>query len=536
MERLEKLLIFRVGPAICCVTSNSVETIMRPPEKETHGKDGNLPEIFRHGGRIARVVDVRLKFGLSAAENAADGNIILSKTDKGLFAFWVDQIINVIDADEGKWGMLPPKLPRDVFSATFMLNDDILLFTDFASIQQMKPSVGLREHLELLAQNRTEKVVDETTVGKSTEETAADSEKDPVKAEPAAIKSEATGKAELKPEPKPAPSPRPVSTPVPKTEPIKVPERPRAAKPAVAEVRETTTPRSVTASAEPAPRVSQHRTTATPPPPMPKSGRAAQTPPRNERVYVDDDEEEGSWLFPLIVMLTLVAVLGGGWYFYNNLSSPATGYARAGYEAADSALETDSMVEDENPPSTYQLSDEPVDEPQPDNTLIANNYDTPPAIEEPQEEPQVAEPILEEPVVEQAPPEDQYSATIEKEDNVLTITLDNPEGDALKGPEETDVPKPTASDISEAAPADSDTAVVEEAPAEETGKVADEGPEEPVAQTTIITHVVEKGDTLWDIAEKYVKDPYKYPELAKYSDIKNPDLIYPGDIVRIQTK
>ena len=52
----------------------------------------------------------------------------------------------------------------------------------------------------------------------------------------------------------------------------------------------------------------------------------------------------------------------------------------------------------------------------------------------------------------------------------------------------------------------------------------------------VITHVVVKGDTLWDIAERYVKDPYRYPELARLSGIKNPDLIYPGDIVRIIEK
>lgn len=49
----------------------------------------------------------------------------------------------------------------------------------------------------------------------------------------------------------------------------------------------------------------------------------------------------------------------------------------------------------------------------------------------------------------------------------------------------------------------------------------------------IVTHVVVKGDTLWDIAETYVKDPFRYPELAELSKIKNPDLIYPYDLVRI---
>jgi len=46
-------------------------------------------------------------------------------------------------------------------------------------------------------------------------------------------------------------------------------------------------------------------------------------------------------------------------------------------------------------------------------------------------------------------------------------------------------------------------------------------------------HVVVKGDTLWYIAKKYVQNPWRYPELARLSNIKNPDLIYPGDQVVI---
>lgn len=48
-----------------------------------------------------------------------------------------------------------------------------------------------------------------------------------------------------------------------------------------------------------------------------------------------------------------------------------------------------------------------------------------------------------------------------------------------------------------------------------------------------ITHIVIKGDTLWHIAKHYLNNPFRYPELAQLSKIKNPDLIYPGNIVRI---
>lgn len=54
-----------------------------------------------------------------------------------------------------------------------------------------------------------------------------------------------------------------------------------------------------------------------------------------------------------------------------------------------------------------------------------------------------------------------------------------------------------------------------------------------VQQEEVINYTVKKGDTLWAIAKQYLGSGKKYPQIASENNIKNPNLIYPGQVFRI---
>src|SRR4051812_14381163 len=53
--------------------------------------------------------------------------------------------------------------------------------------------------------------------------------------------------------------------------------------------------------------------------------------------------------------------------------------------------------------------------------------------------------------------------------------------------------------------------------------------------TQEVTHTVKTGDTLWDLAQTYLKNPFRWPDIFRRNTdiVKNPHWIYPGEVIRI---
>ena len=67
------------------------------------------------------------------------------------------------------------------------------------------------------------------------------------------------------------------------------------------------------------------------------------------------------------------------------------------------------------------------------------------------------------------------------------------------------------------------------------GSVNADGLEAPEAEAEATYYVIEKGDTLWAIASKFLGSGAKYPEIfeANREVIEDPDKIFPGQKIRI---
>ena len=101
--------------------------------------------------------------------------------------------------------------------------------------------------------------------------------------------------------------------------------------------------------------------------------------------------------------------------------------------------------------------------------------------------------------------------------------------ETVKIPEEKTSPEEPEQIPEEIPPAKEDEIVIVEKAEEVIPEVPEPAPQKPEN----IIYKIKWGDTLWDIADTYYKNPWKYKYIAKYNNIKNPDYIISGTEITI---
>ena len=571
------LIIYRVGPVLCCGSSLSVDSIILPPAlNHPPGTSNTRPGVFRHAGHIFSVIDLRRVFGVPEEQiNTTAGRVIVTEVEAGRTGFWVDEIIDVIEMPMQGWGSLPTSIPRGIFTRTLLLNEQIHLYAEFEKLSTIKGSGYLHQHIETLVQAQAQGNIESVAtsvqqvapiVTKPVETTSSAVVTPPMHSEtrtttPAPVAASENKKSDVL---KTSARPTPVTTPAPESVRTASTEKPKSDSPAPPLKKQATVvkqPAQATTIKTNQPRPAQptptYSTTRAPEVQAPQqqathsvrpalsdtkpvqtsqlapsrdSSSTNHNRPQQQTVSpvasiapntesTEQAQDDSSSLGMVAALIVFLCLAGGGYYFYNSMTQP------------EPLLQPMAQASPELAPVTELQQTVPVPvEPESEKPLEIAQTNT-----------------------QAAPPQPEYRASIDQDEQGITITLDTPNNEpALKL--ETDVqqtvnPDERITDTVATTPvvetrADTMTPSAEN-PASQVSTteekmitVKTDPPVEKPATTKQISrreviHIVIKGDTLWDIAEKYVHNPFLYPELAKLSNIRNPDRIYPGNRVRI---
>lgn len=434
------LLVFSVGPVLCCAPTLTVEAvIMPPPIHKTPGSNRDHPGVFRYSSGMVSVVDLRQRFGVEEELWQSPGRIIVTEITGGHAGFLVDAIIDVMLWPEQGWGVTPPLVPRDVFSRTLMLDGQIHLYADFDHLFKFRESGYLRAHIAGLIEKQKH------TAMQSPTSNAANLAR-PTPVVETIAHTQMPDKA--RPEPVVNTTAMPVPVLVKKNSSTRMRDQLKEIRQTAASSKLNKASTSVVPDRFIAKQIVENKQVET----VAITPAAALSHSGNESLDTGN-ETSGKLVMAVFMVLLLLA----GILLVASFNQPG--------------LEPDITPVD----ASVARSD--------------GGQEIRPAAD--------AEPS--------------YQADISQDAEGIVITLDEVDSEALNQ-------QPISAWQSVASTAMDTPAEVLPA---------------PPAENTVIIHIVKQGDTLWDIASHYVRDPWRYPELAKLSSIKNPHRIYPGNKVKI---
>jgi chemotaxis signal transduction protein len=550
------LLLYRVGPVLCASPCLPISSIIEPPKlTRTPGSGSGRPGIFKYANAIISSLDLRYKFGVPDSEWTDPGRTIVTQLAHAHLGFYVDDILDVISMPNSGWGPLPALLPRGIFTRTLLWKEHIHLYAEFNDLQRIPDSGYLRQYIQHLIEAKQDTKAPRNNTSISATHSAVQTNVSPHAAVPqttipATRPANSATTMHNRDTTQTQPSLRPpvrtsTTTPMQPSLTTRSPSRtmtqttptsqrkPTPAKQAIATAI-TTTPRTTTLSSV---RIDTAGNTKTLNQREHTVGNQRVRPQR-EPASPSQHSDTGTLAILFFALLMFAIVAGGLWYILRDDSRPlpqalSTTSIVATSEAPPVQEHTTPAKTNDTPAPVQVDKQVPVSVPQPTPVTTALVSTPPPAVAD---KPKPLADKVTTPTTNASETQSvhsDYHASIKQDQQGLTITLDAPADDpvftqAAVQPDETQAIKTES--------ATQKTSVANDA---QPNRQASSPPSAPAAKTTTapqsveIIHIVVKGDTLWAIAKRYVKDPFRYPELARLSKIKNPDLIYPGNRVRI---
>jgi nucleoid-associated protein YgaU/chemotaxis signal transduction protein len=573
-QQSSSLLSFRVGPFYFCVDAVDAEAIIEMPQiSPVPMMPKSIAGIFSYRGSVAVGISLRRKFGLQDPEHKLSGQILLSRIDNELKGFQVDEVLDLLDDKDLKGQALPCFGNNSIFDHLILKDDNIFLHTDFKRLFNASDSENLNSLLTSIAADlrdavpteiRPDKDMPSNPAAQISQNNGTDTPKD--------IDQHHARQQFQKP-----------SDIIPKD--MSLPHDTCFSKPAVTPAtaavfqkhdEKLENGRYATKRKKPISmhagsaagdnlrsdnRFNSNRTVAL------NSRRAMTTGNRSHsyqisqkarRVRPEFAAGKRSWWKMLTTAVLLLILFGASaiWRWpeirrqeNDRIFDKASLIEIPGMPLGLSAPKPESAQKE-----MRMTSSEPANEKVALKEIARFAYPQDSAGEK--KEPQKAsEPVQKDarmPLTQTVHPKNpdkkidipdssqspgaEKQASKEPSEFVSALTEKNTDED-VEEPEVAPADLPVIKEISKEVlkiEAEEFTLLIERPASPLQAAEARETPSEPTVEETI--HIVVRGDTLWDIAKGYLGDPFRYPELARLSRIKDPDWIYPGDVIRIIRK
>ena len=539
-------LTFRVGPYHLAVPAVDAEAIITMPEiRSVPLTPDSVSGVFSHRGKITVVISLKRKFGLKESDNRSAGQLIISQISTGLTGFKVDEVLDIIPAAELNFSTLPEIGMITAFDRFAAKNDDIILRTDFELLFRLEDSEELADSLKSLTSalkpesDSDKPVPDENiTVSENNSQTTLEDKAE----QESTIHSAGHDSSYTDGNPLDIGTEK-ISEQRPGTVDKKVLLKPgnRSVRKAIPYKARTTVRKTPAGNRSPS-----NRQTVDKPPKRylrfavagiailaimsfsmiwlwPGSDKDEKVAYRSEETAKNNSREV--FTRPLDLPQHLLA---------NDTSGRLTDTNDVPED------KNDKIVKTEEPDDTQQISSET--ETQISEAVEKNNTDDE-IIKKVGEHSDTDRKLTEtETKTSQIVEKDNTDFTTQqKSEEVLrietddfTMTVERPQSQKKEPTPQHEQQSVVKDEDPRILKTDKQQLLKTEQPQP---KKTDERVSSPVAAgKMVIIHIVIKGDTLWDIAAKYLGDPFRYPELAKLSRINDPDLIYPGDLIRITKK